>query len=399
MIQNVLVIGCGNRKDLLEPFDLLKEKTNMFFLTYYSYKQLPNQNAKEFGSVVFWNDFSSGFDLLIKLDIHKMIFYEYESYNNIAIRAAAKQIGIKCYHLDHGFRGSVEAALKISKNGRSWKKYIYKIPFVSYFKLFFFSRFYYNTYFQCNYDLKKQLLTYYKIRSQLDILSTFERISSSLLRLDFYITYSREGLNFFIVYHHLNKVFKNYKFIGFPQFDELAINAKKKSNGCSNKLLFIDQPFYEQNSFGWTLKHKVSFLEDLKALVKALNIELIIKSHPLNDISIYKNLGCKVIDVNIFSDFLYSYVIGFNSTLLFSLASIPNTLLFCLNNHPKPFEEIKDNVFVKEKVAIGLNQLSDFPENFSSIKTNEKDRKEFIKKFLFKFDGKGKERLAKIILS
>ena len=396
MSNNILIIGEYSREDLLAPFELLKEKTNMFFLTYFSFEQLPNQNANEFGSVVFWNEFSSGFDLLTKLDIHKIIFYEYESYNNIALRAAAKQLGIICCHLDHGFKDYT-----FSKNlpeKKTVKQLLSKFPFVSYFKLFFISRFYYNTYKKCNNEWKKQLLIIYKTRSSYSILSTFKKINNPLLKLDLYLVFSPENFKSFKYLHHLPENFKDYKFIGLPNFDE-AFKIKNKSNKNSKKLLLIDQPFYEQNLFGWTKELKFNFLKKLKKVAKENGLKIIIKPHPLNESSIYKSLNCEIVTENIFDNYCYSYVIGFYSTLLLPISSIHSTLLICLNNHPVPFQIIENNIFVKGKVAIGLNQLSDLSEKSLKMKVLAEDRKAFTKKYLYKFDGRSKSRLTKIILS
>ena len=70
------------------------------------------------------------------MKIKKIIFYEYETFNNIALRAAAKQLGIRCYHLEHGYRdyglehGYINYGL-VHKNKQKVKKIIYKTPFVS----------------------------------------------------------------------------------------------------------------------------------------------------------------------------------------------------------------------------------------------------------------------------
>ena len=398
MLDNILIIGDYSRKDILSPFKLLIGKINMYFLTYYSAKELPSRDASQYGTILFWNEYSSGLELIKKLKIKKIIFYEYETFNNIALRAAAKQLGIRCYHLEHGYRdyGLVN---KVHKNKQKVKKIIYKIPFVSYIKLFFISRFYYNTYKKCNNELKKQLLKFYKTRSSYGILSTFKKIDSPLLKLDFYINFSSENFKYFRTKHHLKDNFKHFKLIGFPQFDNASLAAKSNLNFNSNKLLFIDQPFLEQNLFGWTPKHKFSFLTELQELATTLKLKLIIKPHPINDNSFYDNLDCEIITENIFDNYSYSYVIGFNSTLLFPLATIPNTLLICLNNHPEPFQSIENNIFVKNKVAIGLNQLSDLSKKSLKIKVLAKDRKSFVKKYLYKFDGRSKSRLTKIILS
>ena len=396
MVNNILIIGEYSRKDLLAPFELLKEKTNMFFLTYFSFEHLPNQNANEFGSVVFWNEFSSGFDLLTKLDIHKVIFYEYESYNNIALRAAAKQLEIICCHLDHGLKDyNILKGLSEKKIG---KQLLFKVPFISYFNLFFVSRFYYNTYKKCNTELKKQLLIIYKTRSRYSILSTFKKINTPLLKLDLYLVFSPENFKFIKLLHHLPENFKDHKFIGLSQFDE-AFKVKNKSIKNSKKLLLIDQPFYEQNLFGWTKELKFNFLNNLKKVAQENGLEIIIKPHPHNDISIYKKTLCEVVRNVLFENYSYRYVVGFYSTLLLPIAAIPSTLLICLNNHPEPFQSIEDNVFVKGKVAIGLNQLSDLSKESLKMKVLAEDRKAFVKKYLYKFDGRSKSRLTKIILS
>ena len=397
MLNNILIIGGSSRKDYLEPFDKLKGKINMFFLTHYSPKE--KTITKEYGEEIFWSSFSSGFELLKTLQIKKIIFYEFESYNDIALRVAAIHLKIICCHLEHGYQDySNEYFIRQNNSPLLFKTKIHEIPFLSYIKLYFKNRFYYETYLKSNYDLKKQLLMFYKLRSRYHIENKekFENLKLSLLKLDFYISFSSENFKFVKILHHLGNDFKDYKFIGFPNSD-YAFKLKKTTKFNTNKLLFIDQPFFEYNLYGWTRRYKSFFLKDLKSLAEKKGLDLVIKPHPSNDMDIYKNMGYKMAYDNIFNN--YSYVIGFNSAILFPISAIPNMLLFCLNNHPKPFKNIENNVFVKGKVAIGLNQLSEFSKDLLERKILEKDRKIFIKKYMYKFDGKSKDRLTKIILS
>ena len=233
MLDNILIIGDYSRKDLLYPFKLLIGKINMYFLTYYSAKELPSRDASQYGTILFWNEYSSGLELIKKLKIKKIIFYEYETFNNIALRAAAKELGIKCCHLEHGYR-DYDLLKKLDKNPKTVKQIVFKIYFFNYLKLFFISRFYYNTYKKCNNELKKQLLLFYKTRSSYGILSTFKKIDSPLLKLDFYINFSSENFKYFRTKHHLKDNFKHFKLIGFPQFDNVPLAAKSNLNFNSN---------------------------------------------------------------------------------------------------------------------------------------------------------------------
>ena len=103
-MNNYLIIGDYLRKDLLVPFQGMKTKCNLFFLEYYQQENVINDNYKEYGKIIFWKEFKNAFQLIETNKIDKIIFYAFESYNHIAIRAAAKQLNVKTYHLEHGFR-------------------------------------------------------------------------------------------------------------------------------------------------------------------------------------------------------------------------------------------------------------------------------------------------------
>ena len=384
---NILVIGCDNREDLLLPFKNLVTKSNLYFIKYNREK---GNNYTKYGVVINWEEYKDAYSLLRKNNIIRVVFYSYEELKHIALRVAAKELGIKCSHLDHGIRIYKEH-LKLSTHKR---KYIFFLILPK----FLLSRFYFCTFIKAKKESKIFLWKYNIIRQTKDIIQIGSFFpDSEYFILDQYICYSpfvRDGL---IKELKVDPAKIQTKFIGFPKFN--VLNNLQYSTQSRN-ILFIDQPFHEHKLFGWTKHEKEKFWIDLRKKLSDKKFNLIVKPHPVSDKSVYKKLDIEI-DNNIGKDFFA--VMGFYSTLLLPLVAEANIPVICFNNHPEKLEEIQNHFLVKAKMAIGIDKIDDIDLSYSTIesflRTKQQNLNAFIEYFLYKKDELFSKRLVDILIA
>ena len=101
---NLLIIGDYLRKDILYFFDDLSFTFNLFFIHYNYDYEIRNKVYSPYIKILFYYQFSSAFSLLKKIKPKKVLFFNFDSFNDLALLMASKECGIKTYHIEHGFR-------------------------------------------------------------------------------------------------------------------------------------------------------------------------------------------------------------------------------------------------------------------------------------------------------
>jgi len=400
--KNILIIGDGGRKDILSMFDDLINSSNLIFLLHKAHNSF---SYSTYGKTILWEDYRDAFYLLEKNKIDKTIFLQYGDYNEIAIRTACNENSIPSYMLSHGlldynnYNAIKNKSIEINKRFKNRLKNSFIGSKLSQQK----NRFYFNTLKISNKNNSKFLHSYFKIRSRKSMLESFALINHENLKLNKYLCFNDNCVNWYSQKHQLTKEeTRNCKIIGIPYFDHYATLSSNEIN--SGSVIFIDQPFFEQSLWGWTENLKTQFINDLLAVLNGKT--LYIKPHPTGNINFWKKFKkIKIIENNWLDKLSETTIIlGFYSTLLIPLAALPNKVMFTFENHPIKKSSKEFSFFLTQsQVAKKISSIQELKEHFNNLERIQNEQNahkiEFAIKWLCKFDGKSKERLTKFILS
>ena len=408
MKSRILLVGDYNRSDFIFVAKQLKGEAKFYFIEYLNEKNLINKECLEYGDVIYWKDFSDGFDLLKKINPTKVVFYFIESFNHVALKVASKILQIPTYHLEHGLRFS----LAYYQLGNDSKQIDTKKTFSQ--RLNQFSdlvnkynnrQFYKRTVRKSPEKEKKFLKEYFKIRRTNGIFQTFQILQSSFRLPDTYISFSPIIFNF---HRDLENLAEEYpvKYIGIPQFDFFIKWKDIFSNG--KDVLFIDQPLHEQSIYEWTVDKKMKFLHQLFEITSQVGKKLYIKYHPMNDLSLYASIeqepGVEIVAENWDAVVpAINTVLGFSSTLLLPFMAMDAINCFLLEMHPKQGEEPYSQFLLNSgacHAAFSFEDLEEKLKDWDKWNMMQKQHKEqFVHDYMYKFDGKSSERLKSILLS
>ena len=409
MKRKLLLVGDYNRNDFIYVAKLLAKDVEFYFIEFLNKKELKNNDCLQYGKVIYWKDYKSAYDLLEKLKPEKVIFYFIESYNHVALNVACKVNQITTYHLEHGLRFSL-AYYELGNNSVSVEKQNVSFPIrlnniSNSLDKFKNRQFYKNTILKSPKEERLFLEKYFSIRSCNSIIHTFKVLKNILRLPDQYISFSPIIFNY---HKELEELADNYpvNFIGIPQFDDF-VKWKHLKNSGSN-ILFIDQPLHEQPIYGWSKEGKIDFLQSLSHCVTSLGRKLFIKPHPLNDISIYhsvkENSMVELIHSewdNVVTDI--NTVLGFSSTLLLPFMAMDHICCFTWEQHPVMIDEPYSQFLINSNACNAVFNFDELKLNIQNrdhwypLQKSNKDQ--FVKKYMYKFDGKSSDRLKDILLS
>lgn len=406
--ERIILVGDYTREDFLFVAKLLKAEADFFFIEFLNKKELVSWKHREYGKEIFWKDFSDAFDLLEKIQPSCIVFYFLEAYNHVALNVAARMKGISTYHLEHGVRFFVEGARFNYDTPQPLLKKILSNPVVfasDAFDRLKNKRFYNNTLQRSEGKAKECLEEFYKIRSTHGILDTFKKARNELRWPGEYISFSPLVFEYHKSIEYLPENYPVHV-IGIPAFDHFA--QWKNLEAVSNGVLFIDQPLHEQNLMGWTEAFKKEFLSQLSYVVNRSGRKLFIKPHPWNDKGLYQNIlndaNTIVVD-NDWNNIIHQLdtVLGFSSTLLMPFMAMEQICCFAMEMHPIKGAKAYSYFFLDSGACNAVHSFEELEGNLSDSKCwHEKQKlmkKNFIDKYMFRFDGKSSERLKDILLS
>lgn len=407
MRKRILIAGDHNRNDFLFIARLLKGDADFFFIEYLNDKDIKNRDCLALGKVLFWKDYSDAYDLLDSVKPDKVLFYFIETFNHVALNVACKVKGVSTHHLEHGVRFPLSYYKAINASQAIVKKpsLINRIKvYADLYDKYLNRQFFINTKNKSPKEESSFLSQYYKVRRSNEVFETFEKIKSPLRLPDSYISF---GPLIFAFHKQLENLPDNYpvQYIGIPQFDDFYKFQNVEKYNCH--VLFIDQPLHEQGLYGWTEIEKENFLSQLLKVVVKQHRKLFVKPHPWNDSRVYNELKSSP-HVQFVSDNWddiipeISIVLGFSSTLLLPFMALKHTTCFAMEVHPTKLQ-IPYSQFMIESGAcdaiINLEELERILKDLSAYKNKQSNTKEqFIKRYMFKFDGLSGERLKKIVL-
>lgn len=403
MKQRILLVGDYNRSDFLHLAKLFHSEIDFFFIEFVNQYFLKNKECLKYGQVLYWKNYKHAYDLLNKIRPEKVIFYFIESYNHVALNVAAKTYGIHTYHLEHGLRFKIDVRIKEMSYLERFFDKIKKIAQLQYLYDRYASRMFFRRTVKDSSKQEKEFLNfYYSVRKGNSIHATFEKIKNPLRLPDWYISFSPIIFSFHKLIEKLPDNYPVY-FTGIPFFDHFA--KWKTLKGHGENVLFIDQPLVEQKLMGWTIKYKWVFVMELITIIHALGKKLYIKPHPWNDKSIYETLSGNVIVLEDEWETVVpniNTVLGFSSTLLMPFMAMDHITCFTLEMHQWKLEMPYSIFLLKSGACHAVNDFEGLSQKLNELeKWHVKQthfKEQFIKDYMYKFDGNSSRRLKNILL-
>lgn len=406
--QSLIIVGDFNRTDFLYVAKILKDNYKIYFLEYTLKSEIERDEYKQYGEAIFWSDFISAQDLINKIKPVKVLFYFIETFNHVAVNVACKVAGIKTYHIEHGIRSHEFLKMDFSIPPLSLTDRLKNYAaIISTIRTRFKGRqFFKNTVKNLPSVYADFLIHYFNIRKKESIAKTFELVKSEYRLADEYISFSPKIFDFHILNDHLPATYP-VKFIGCPSFDYLA--ELKIENPGNETILFIDSGFETQLLFGWNEENKKEFLQHLLGFSESTGKKLLIKIHPYGNIELYKELihnrNASIITNAQFIDSIQSstIIIGFYSTLLMPLMAMKHTVCFSLEMHPASVAKPLSDFLTKTGASLQIKKWEELYMAYQDIDTLYQQqlmkKDEFIKNWLYKFDGNSSERFIQAIQS
>ncbi|MHB8261940.1 MAG: polysialyltransferase family glycosyltransferase [Bacteroidia bacterium] len=194
------------------------------------------------------------------------------------------------------------------------------------------------------------------------------------------------------------------KYIGFIYSDKYYTQAD--FNLASKSIVFIDACYHIGNYFGMNTGFVTDFYSKFNNICNQYGYKLCVKKHPADNTRAIEKSGVTIIEEPEFIENLstYSIIAGDYSTLFLILLGLKHTVGLCFNMFPdKTFNPVK--FLTSYKVSL---EISDFSQLVSLLK-NDKDvlktyqqqlpnKANYVNEYLFKLDGKAKERFNQLLL-
>ena len=388
----VLLYWDVTRKDLLVPFIDLKDKID--FVIIWGEEAYPDNHPFP---QIFAHDFSTPYQLLKKINPHKVLFFNLNSFPQIAINLAAKNMGITTYVMHHGIHHSdyIELNNIIKKHGIHKKRKL-----ISNFSTLMF---YFSALRIKNLRQIPKYFQYACVRQIKDRLTASQEFQFDSRMPDFYINLSPHNA---IIAKRLDGIEDDNKFlyIGHPFFDKIItrLNELKKSVEKENRyFLLIDFP---NNENVLTFKYlgaegKRRFYQRLSALAALSGYRLKIKLHPSGYKSPY-NYKDHNIDLIYDTDLA---ILIHNAETCFSFFSTLLIPIIFSKKHCYIFTVGEELQLQKELSTLGLVSILDierFNKRDISIKPPKKKESNFqifVERYLYYTDGKSTCRLKEIL--
>ena len=392
----IIVISDAGRADFLKVFDQVKTKLQLVFIDSKAVISEKNTNLYEtYGSFDQYENYLNAFDLLEKYQPQKLVFFNYESFNQVALLAAAKELGYPTYHLEHGIRINTNIIYDQPQFKNRIKSHT-AVKALLYSK----NRFFKSTVSKSSDNYKNLLELYYNVRVSKSPDLSYRELGTNMIIPDFFITPNSQTAKFHSNRHKISLSQDKIIFTGFPQFEKYE---KLLSIECSenNNVIFIDQPLHELKLFGWTRRLKQVFLEKL---VKSLNeYNIYVKPHPKNDKTFYPN-GINILnDDEFYKQLIQTNIfIGFCSTLFYPICSLSHTTVLLFENHLVTPNIKLSSEFTKNKVATELSSFDDLSNSLNKlnqIKIDQKKNKSAFREYNNIFQGNAIKKLEAVLLN
>ncbi len=397
----VLVTGTINRPDILIMFQKMRDHA-LFFVEYASSLDANTANYyKDYGPVESWRDFPSADALLDEIRPDRVVLLFNTSFNQVALRLAAKRRAIPVVHLEHGFRLRADTAEQrrisdVLVGQRRVKR------FTNPLELFRNNAFLLGSLMTLRGQERVALLEYLELTYfELPNIDNM-RTTSTIRRCDAYLAYSPE---IFRYHQEIDEIGPEVPvhFTGVPQFDPFRKTAQSI---IPSSVLLIDHQYANAGHFGWNLSFREQWAKELLTRVEDVGRQLYVKTHPEDRSGVWDPYVAakrvQMIDSGQVHKHGFEIITGALSTLLLPLAAQDHTTLLTLEIHPEP-GHFASAPLVDAGIAEPCFSWAEFSHALITsdilFKRQFERKALFIPEFLFVLDGKSGDRVRRAILN
>jgi hypothetical protein len=331
-------------------------------------------------TVLYWGDYSSPYALLAAVRPDKVVFSDIESFPQIALNIAARNMGIPTVVLQHGANGAFQVYRASDETQTP------ALSETSFWTMCFLAK----ALRPRNAPFVPALMKFVYDRKRFALVAALRRNRHEFRLADLYIDFSAENAGYFKARDHVPD--DRFVYIGNPAYDEIFKRAP--SFKSKNYALLIDAPFLEAGDFAHgriSSEDKARYLEKLDRAFALRNMPLRVKLHPLSydaDLPDLPNTEY-IREADIVS------LIGqCEVAVLVHFSTLSAPVL-----HLKPFHAFTSGVTPETPFLEGsglVRDLSQFdPEALGA--PNEPLRWRIVKDYLFSTDGKARDRLHHIL--
>jgi hypothetical protein len=365
-----------HRPDLTRHLLSIGREHELFFID----RHAPDGFAVEGSTVLYWGDYKSPYDLLSAVRPEKVVFSDLESFPQIALNIAARNLGIPTFVLQHGAQSEpqVSRASDEAQRPSFSKTSVWTMAFLA------------KALRPQNRSFYFQLVKFIFDRKRFALIPALKRNQHEFRRADRYIEFSSANAGYFKARDGVPD--DRFIYIGNPSFDELFQRAA--SYEPKNYALLIDAPFLEAGDFAHgkvSANDKVEYLTKLDRAFALRKLPLRVKLHPLTYDAELPDLPNTeyVRDTDLVS------LIGQCAVAV----SVHYSTMSAPVMHLKPFYAFSSGVTPQTPFLEGSGTVRDL-RRFDPAMLGEPNKPlpwETVEAYLFSTDGKSSERLRQIL--
>ena len=393
----ILVAATLGRADILSMFQGLVGRADMTFVEYARNwgEGLDESIYRPYGVLTTWEAHRSARALLDWCRPDRIAMLAVGSRNQLALRIEAARRRIEVVHLEHGYRLPASA----------WDDAGLRTPR----RLGPSSAVRTNRFFAGSTIGAAGLLTLEAgTRATLARAGTAHPRLAAYRRPDRYVSFAPECFEYHRVVDRVPaELARRTIYIGVPQFDCFVVR-KTRSPTDQRLAVMADHQLHNGGIRGWSAEFRREWASRIEAVLREMFWRLVVKRHPGDRENVWERADPSVVTQVGSIEELASraeraaLVLGTGSTLQLPLIGSPQTAGAALEIHPLPGPALSGPV-VDAQVA---EQVADFDDLRRLLgRTEDLHRRQaphkpvFIDRFLYRLDGKARERLAVALCS
>ena len=242
------------RVDLLAP--LLKLADDIDFVFIYFKTKAEDINTNKSIKCIYWDQYATPYEIITDIKPHKVIFCDIESFHQVALNIASKNVGIETFHLEHGIKDPNEISLAYNEFAKdSAALSTTKIPSLSTFL------FLVRAVRIINIPDIFNLMKFIYYRRKFGIQVGLHKCIFELRKANFYINFTRE--NSLRLLERDAVTTDQLLLIGNPVFDTIFERSNSMIFTEKNYYLLIDTPLAEDSGINFSYETVNTFYSKL----------------------------------------------------------------------------------------------------------------------------------------